>query len=329
MYLLLQYFKQRKQELTALAIFCMIFFAAFALYHLPLEAVAYPAGICAVLLLLFLAWDFKKVKERHRRLKNIKTFADCSGELLGQEEGIIAQEYQNIIQQLTQEHSQAMHHMNLRYDNMMDYYTIWAHQVKTPITSMKLQLQNEDTAFSRAISSDLFRTEQYVDMVLMFLKLDCGSIDYVIKEYDLDTIVRQAVKKFAGEFIVRKLSMTYHPLNEKVITDEKWLSFVIEQVLSNALKYTPDGGVEILLEEPKTLCIRDTGIGVAAEDLPRIFEKGYTGYNGRNDKKASGIGLYLCKRICANLGHRITAESESGKGMLIRLELAQKALEVE
>ncbi|MFR2965264.1 MAG: sensor histidine kinase [Anaerovoracaceae bacterium] len=156
-------------------------------------------------------------------------------------------------------------------------------------------LQKEDTEFSRKMSPELFRIEQYVEMVLTFLRLDSDTTDYVIKEYSLDDIVSQAVRKFSGDFINRKLTLEYKPLKAKVITDEKWLSFVIEQVLSNALKYTVNGKISISMEEPKTLCISDTGIGIAAEDLPRIFEKGYSGYNGRVNKRASGIGLYLCK----------------------------------
>lgn len=145
----------------------------------------------------------------------------------------------------------------------------------------------------------------------------------------MDGIVRQAVKKFAGEFISRKISLVYEPLHTTVITDEKWLSFVIEQILSNALKYTPSGSITIRLEPDKKLCICDTGIGIAPEDLPRIFENGYTGYNGRTDKKASGIGLYLCKRICDKLGHGIAAESKPDEGTNIILNLSQRKLEPE
>ena len=212
---------------------------------------------------------------------------------------------------------------------MIDYYTVWAHQIKTPIASMRLHLQNEDSALSRTLTSDLHRIEQYVEMVLTFLRLNSESTDYVIKEYDLDKIIKGAVKKFSSDFISRKLSLVYEPLNTTVITDEKWLSFVIEQVLSNALKYTPTGSIIITLENKKVLRIRDTGIGIAPEDLPRVFENGYTGYNGRVDKKASGIGLYLCKRICDNLGHAITARSIVGLGTIIDIDLAQRKLEVE
>ena len=123
--------------------------------------------------------------------------------------------------------------------------------------------------------------------------------------------------------------LEYEPTELQIVTDEKWLSFVIEQILSNALKYTKSGSVKIYLERPKILCIEDTGIGIAPEDLPRIFENGYTGYNGRSDKKASGIGLYLCRRVCDNLGVGISAESELDKGTVIRLDLEQYEMKKE
>ena len=171
--------------------------------------------------------------------------------------------------------------------------------------------------------------EQYVEMVLGYLRHESPSSDYVVRNYALDDIVRQAVRKFASQFIRRKLRLEYAPLNVSVITDEKWLLFVIEQVLSNALKYTRSGSVSITLEAPKTLCIRDTGIGIAPEDLPCVFEKGFTGCNGRTDKRATGIGLYLCRRILEKLGHSITIASTPGAGTTVRIGLQQDALEVE
>ena len=194
---------------------------------------------------------------------------------------------------------------------------------------MRLTLQNEDTPLSRRLTAELGRVERYVEMVLAYLRLDADSTDYVLRECDLDPIVRGAVKKFAGEFIDRHLTLECPPTNIRVLTDEKWLSFVLEQLLSNALKYTPEGKISIHMEAPATLCIADTGIGIAPEDLPRVFEQGYTGYNGRGDKRASGLGLYLCRRVCRNLGHTISAESELGRGTTIRLDLSRKRLNVE
>lgn len=324
-----EYWKQRRKILGLLALFCCIFAVTFALYELPLRAVWYPAALCAVVGLAAAVIDFYHIQKVHKDLARVKTMSDTVTERFPQSDGLIERDYQQIIRLLTQEQAAFRTETGKRYDDMVDYYTTWAHQIKTPIASMRLTLQNEDSPLSRKLQADLFRVEQYVEMVLMFLRLDSDSSDYLIRVYDLDMIIRQSVKKFAGEFIGRKLQLVYEPLHIAVITDEKWLSFVIEQVLSNALKYTPSGSIRIFLERPKTLCVQDTGMGIAPEDLPRVFEKGYTGYHGRADQKASGIGLYLCRRTCTNLGHTITAESEPGVGTIIRIDLSQDALEVE
>ena len=194
---------------------------------------------------------------------------------------------------------------------------------------MKLAFQGEDSALSRRLSVDLFRIEQYVDMVLVYLRLDSEYTDYVFKECNMDEVIKNSVKKFASEFIGRKLPLEYEPEDVTVVNDSKWLEFVIGQIISNSLKYTETGGIKIYFKEPKMLVIEDTGIGIAEEDLPRIFEKGYTGYNGRTDGSASGIGLYLCRRICGNLHIGIQAESEVGKGTKIILDLNQYKLKDE
>jgi len=329
MKLFLQYLGQRCRIFIVDAVFCIIFAVSFLLYHLPIEAVIYPTLLCAALGILIMVFDFLRVKREHEALNSIRSMTDVIAGSLPKIDGIKDEDYQQILRLLSEEHNHYRTQTNRKYADMIDYYTVWAHQIKTPIASMRLHLQNEDSALSRTLTSDLHRIEQYVEMVLTFLRLNSESTDYVIKEYDLDKIVKQAVRKFSSDFIGRKLSLVYEPLNTTVITDEKWLSFVIEQVLSNALKYTPAGSITITLENEKTLRIRDTGIGIAPEDLPRIFENGYTGYNGRTDKKASGIGLYLCKRICINLGHTITARSIVDVGTIIDIDLAQTELEVE
>lgn len=329
MKLWMTYLKQRRRGILAGILFCGIFTVSFALYELPVKAVWYPALLCVALGILFVILDVQRAKKKHRLLAEIQEINDLLTEHLPVVDGMEDEDYQAILQKFQGEHREVVSDKQREYAEMVDYYTIWVHQIKTPIASMRLTLQNEDTALSRQLTNDLFRIEQYVEMVLTFLRLNSKSTDYVLKEYDLDGILRQSVRKFAGEFISRKLSLNYESLHTVVLTDEKWFSFVIEQVLSNALKYTPSGSISITMEDGNRLCIRDTGIGIAAEDLPRIFEHGYTGYNGRMDKKASGIGLYLCKRICERLGHRIEAQSEVEKGTCIILDLSRAQLEVE
>lgn len=321
------YWKQCRKGLEIFLLFSLIFLFVFLLYGIPIEAVLYPAILCGLLGLLFLALDMHRAWRTYRQLEILKTLPAPLMEPFPEPDTLEAAEYQELIQTLREGQKQLESGMALRYEEMVEYYTIWAHQIKTPIASMRLTLQNEDSELSRRLSEDLLRIEQYVEMVLCYLRLDSSSTDYVFQEYDLDSIVKQAVRKFAGQFIRRKIRLDYQPLNTRVVTDEKWLLFVVEQVLSNALKYTPAAGtVTIDLEEPKTLCIRDTGMGIAPEDLPRVFEKGYTGYNGRNDKKASGIGLYLCRRICKNLNHVISVDSSLDSGTVVRIRLEQAKL---
>lgn len=329
MKLFFRYLKQSRQKWIVGAAFCFIFTLCFLLYHLPIAAVIYPMLLCIALGLLIMVFDFLRVKREHEILSHIQSITDMIEETLPKWEAVKDEDYQKILCRFCEEHNDYRTQTRQRYADMIDYFTVWAHQIKTPIASMRLHLQNEDSGLSRILTSDLHRIEQYVEMVLTFLRLDSESTDYIIKEYDLDKIIKQAVRKFSSDFIGRKLSLVYEPVNATVITDEKWLSFVIEQILSNALKYTTEGSISITLEFEKILRIRDTGIGIAPEDLPRVFENGYTGYNGRVDKKASGIGLYLCKRICNNLGHTITARSIVDVGTIIDIDLSQRKLEVE
>ncbi len=314
--------------LALFALCCAIFAAAFRIYALPLGAVGYPAFVCAVLWLAYALLRGARAAAKHKHLSALT--AALTADMLPEPQTADDADYHRIVALLQEarcaQETTAAH----RYADMVAYYTLWAHQIKTPIAAMRLTLQNEDSALSRRLTSDLGRVERYVEMVLAYLRLDAASTDYVLREYDLDPIVRGAVKKFSGEFIERRLTLDFQPTNARVLTDEKWLSFVLEQVLSNALKYNmPDGKVSIFLEAPAVLCVSDTGIGIAPEDLPRIFEPGYTGYNGRTDKRASGLGLYLCRRVCRNLGHTISAESELGRGTTVRLDLSRKKLTVE
>lgn len=317
------YIKQKSKILLIILLFCIIFAIVFYLYKLPVEAVIYPSLLCILFGAILMVLDFAKIKRRHKILEKLGNMPSAMIDELPSVSNINDYGYQRIIRSLQKEISQLESDSNNRFNDMVDYYTVWAHQIKTPIASMRLTLQNEDTPLSRKLLSDLFRIEQYVEMIMAFLRLDSTSSDYVFKEHNIDTIIRQAVKKYANEFIDRKISLVYNPIDYTVVTDDKWLSFVIEQILSNALKYTQKGSIKIYMNENMMLCIEDTGIGIAPEDLPRIFEKGYTGYNGRSDKKASGLGLYLCNRICKNLDTGITVLSEIDKGTIVRIDLKQ------
>ena len=317
------YLRAQRRGMLFLGFCCLIFTVSFALYGLPLGAVLYPAALCAAAGGIILLLSLRKSRAVCQELSLMQPHpADLPDELPAAQSPQ-EQAYQVLLLALHTDRQKLKSDMNARYHDMAEYYTVWAHQIKTPIAAIRLALQNEDTPLSRRLTGEVGRVEQYVQMALTYLRLGSDSSDYVIRSCALDDIVRPAVRRFAGEFIQRKIQLNYQMLNYTVITDEKWLGFVVEQVLSNALKYTPQGSVSIYMEPEGVLCIRDTGIGIAPEDLPRVFEKGYTGYNGRSHRKASGLGLYLCREILTRLGHSVSAESQVDHGTTIRIDLRQ------
>ena len=317
------YLRAQRRGMLFWGFCCLIFTVSFALYGLPLGAVLYPAALCAAAGGIILLLSLRKSRAVCQELSLMQHHpADLPDELPAAQSPQ-EQAYQALLLALHADRQKLKSNMNARYHDMTEYYTVWAHQIKTPIAAIRLALQNEDTPLSRRLTGEVGRVEQYVQMALTYLRLGSDSSDYVIRSCALDNIVRPAVRRFAGEFIQRKIQLNYQMLNYTVITDEKWLGFVVEQVLSNALKYTPQGSVSIYMEPEGVLCIRDTGIGIAPEDLPRVFEKGYTGYNGRSHRKASGLGLYLCREILTRLGHSVSAESQVDHGTTIRIDLRQ------
>ncbi len=322
--MIIDYIKSRLGSLLAWTIISVIFIMIFTLYELPVEAAGYGAAVSGFFGLLIMTVDFIRFRKKRKRLRELENEIIFTIENLPIPSNGVEEGYTELIKILFEEKKRLKDETDKNYADMTEYYTLWAHQIKTPIASMDLILQNSGTPEGRELSENLQRIEQYADMVMCYLRLNSDYTDYIIKEYDIDSIIRQAVRKFSQQFIRKKLKLTYEPIGKKAVTDEKWLLFVVEQVISNAVKYTKTGGVEIYAEEPLALCIKDTGIGIAPEDLPRIFDRGYTGCNGRLDKKASGIGLYLCKKICSRIGSSITAESREGQGTIIRITLTEK-----
>lgn len=306
-------------------LFFLVLLVSFALYHLPFAAFLYPFLLCAAAGVIILTLDFLTIRGKHKTLSRAALSEAETVPRFPAEGDIISEDYRKVVENLQKQIRDLQTADAARFTDTVEYYTVWVHQIKTPIASMKLVLQNEDSELSRRLSRDLFRIEQYVEMVLVFLRLGSDNSDYVFKEYKLDDIIKNSVKKFAAEFIDKKLSLGYTPSGETALTDSKWLSFVIEQLISNSLKYTAKGSVKIYTKD-RTVCIEDTGIGIAPQDLPRIFEKGYTGANGRRERSSSGLGLYLCRRICRNLGAEIAVSSTVGVGTTVRITLPDNAV---
>lgn len=319
----------------------------FFLYQLPIEPMVYVTvfwlltGICACLN------GFYRYRKKVEQLELIAAAPDIN---LSQMDSPVGQDerfQQEIMQQLNQMRIDVENASQKSSEDMTDYYTMWAHQIKTPIFALRLLLQ-ESPEENKEKLSELFKIEQYVEMVLGYLRTEDMSSDLKLSRCSLDRIIRDQIHKYAGIFVSKKLTLTYESISQDVLTDEKWLGFVIGQILSNALKYTRTGGIRIYLEkklsldtddvsisignddcnkvENFTLVIEDTGIGIRAEDIPRIFEKGYTGVNGRDDNRATGIGLYLSNKIMRKLGHRLYIISTEGKGTKVSLEFSVEDL---
>ncbi len=330
MKLLWEYIRQHGKSLGLLCLFALILIICFLLYHVPIGVVLYPLALCLLVGFLCLLAYFNRFRKRHLTLEALRKRSTDLLSALPPPTNTLEADYQQIIEDLCRKNSTQIQEADARYDSMMEYYTVWAHQIKTPLAASRLLLENEDSSLSRQLMVQLKRTESYVEMVLAYLRLDSADTDYLIRACSLDELLRGCVRSFSGEFIQRHIHLELQETNAVVVTDEKWLSFVMEQLLSNALKYTGEGGtITVKMEADRTLCIADTGIGIAAEDLPRVFERSYTGSIGRNRKKATGIGLYLCRRVCGNLNIPIRMESEPGKGTRVYLGLGQYDLKPE
>lgn len=327
--MILRYARKHWKYFALLSAFAAVFLTVFWLYGLPVEPVFYAGTICLIIGLIFVIVGFLRFRGRHRLLTFLAERFEASS--LPDPQDAIEADYQAILRALDNRRLTSDNRHTEARRELTDYYTLWAHQIKIPISAMRLLLQSG--AEEAEMEEELFRIEQYVEMVLGYLRSESLSGDLMIRRCDLDGIVRGCVRKYRKQFIRRRITLNYDALNVNVLTDAKWLSFVIEQVLANALKYTPEGGnIAIRMDEIRldALVIEDTGIGIRAEDLPRVFERGYTGLNGREgDRRATGIGLYLCKRILTRLGHTIDIESAPGKGTRVILGLDSLDLEVE
>ena len=238
--------------------------------------------------------------------------------------------YQERISELYHDRNNIYSEMKKRETEERDYYTLWTHQIKTPIAAMRLLLQSKTTGRndSLLLEQELQRIEQYAEMALHYLHLQSLSSDLVLKRYSLYEIIKQEVKKYSVSFIEKRLTLVFDSFDAEIVTDAKWFGFVIEQLLSNSVKYTNQGSITIVYQpgvpddtegtfeqqKRESISILDTGIGILEEDIPRIFERGYTGFNGRMDKHSTGIGLYLCKEVLDKLGKQIVVESEVSKG---------------
>ena len=336
----------REKRITLILYFLTVFFfiAVGSLYHIEnLEKMLY-AGLLSlaswgVVFFLQGLQYVRKSRGREKSLLNLRQSGDLILERDPQqafrtaENGIKSVKSYEELQEalllsLSDRRTKDRQREEERNAECRDYYLMWIHQIKTPILALRLLLDKNGAGGKEnfQMREELFKIEQYAEMALTFQRLEGIAEDLVLQEYVLGDLIRQAVKKYSVLFINKGLGLKFGEMDYKIVTDEKWFVFCVEQLLSNSIKYTREGSISLEAERDETaerirFSIEDTGIGIRAEDLPRIFEKGFTGYNGRLDKKSTGIGLYLCRRIFDHLGIRVKVESEAGVGTRVTLGL--------
>lgn len=313
------YLKDKKNYLILTVIFMVIFWITMFLYNQELEAVVYTWSLCVLVAIPSIVIGYKNFVQKQNALKKYNKTEPFFDEYLPQSNKQIEACYQNIIYNIKSQLDEQRNFMEKWRQDNSDYYTTWVHQIKTPIAAMKLMLQQDDSEENLNLRSELFKIEEYVNMALVYVRLDDDSSDFVIKQYDLDEIIRKTIRKYASQFIFKNISLKYDGTDKRVITDEKWLGMLLDQIISNSIKYTLRGMVEIAVSG-NSIFIKDTGIGIASADIPRIFDKGYTGYNGRNSNKSTGLGLYLAKNIADKIGCKIKVKSQIGDGSLFEIE---------
>ena len=317
------YIKKNLKIYLLLIVFIFIFVLIFYLYNLPFEALFYSGSLCFVAALITSIIDFNNYRKSYIDLKYLESNILNSMEDLPRSLDIRVEYYQKIIERLHNEVEKLKIEDNKKMEDLADYYSMWIHQIKTPIAAINFLLDNEEIDV-KAFRQELFKIERYVEMVLTYIRLGSETSDYVITSINLDEVVRENIKKYATLFINKKIKLNYVSHETYVISDKKWLGFAFEQLLSNAIKYTKSGGeISINISESK-LIIEDNGIGIYEEDLPRIFEQSFTGLNGRYEKKSSGLGLYLCKKTLDKLQHKIEITSEVNKGTKVDITFPEE-----
>lgn len=319
---LIQYLKDKCKVMIVFCglIICNSFM--YFLYDVRKEPILYITFLLILFALPFAFLDLRRTYQKCRQLQNMGQTKNPVVPNLPTADTLLEESYQRVIKetlQAWQNERADQRKINAERD---DYYTLWTHQIKTPIYSMDLMLQTGDTTPSKW-KIELLQISRYVDMALKYLQLENLYSDLCLERVELLPLAQEAIKKHSTILISKKLKIDLHDLNGTVLTDRKWLFFILEQLVSNAAKYTDHGSIAIYQPTPLQICVSDTGIGITAEDLPRLFEKGYTGFNGRIHQKSTGCGLYMCKKVSALLGCTLSISSQVNLGTTVTVNFPQ------
>lgn len=278
--------------------------------------------VCFIMLVVYLIAGFWL---KNRFYKKLKAVIDTSEEnilnVLPEGHSFEQKVYAELLQKLYEQHNTKLEKLYAEKRENLEYITTWVHEIKTPIAASRLVIENSTSKPVKEVQSSLLeeldKIEGQVEQVLYHARADEFAKDYLIGEVLLEDVVKGVVKKHASIFINKKISIEIQNADLEVISDKKWLFYIIDQIIVNALKYTNQGGkisvTGVVKDKERQLIIEDNGIGIRKEDISRVFERGFTGQNGRQDYKATGIGLYLARKLARKLSHDITIESGLGE----------------
>lgn len=292
--------RENKKLLIFFAIITFIYSLIFLAFDLERFVIIYGLIINFFIILLFLLYDSQKEKENNfekiLRSKNL----DRKAQIIADEYRFLDEKYKDLL---------------IDYKDMEEatknFYALWIHEIKTPLAENRLILAEENPDIDLLIKNNK-RMEAYLDILLGFVRFSSKTNDYIFKETMIEPLVKNLIKDKSYDFISKNISLDLGDLSYKTITDAKWLSFIISQLINNSLKYTKNAGKIKIFFEDDSLIIEDNGIGIKKSDLARVFEMGYTGENGRAFGSSTGLGLYLVKSIGKDLNLSISIDSKEG-----------------
>ncbi|OJH00030.1 hypothetical protein RV18_GL000368 [Enterococcus termitis] len=311
---------------------CFLFFFTFYLWELPLEPFIDAVAFTFLFLFIVSVYYFLRYRRIHNELERIKKITNFHSSQFGllpkKTYSLLEKDYSELFLAAVKQKEQLELTNDERNNQLIDYYSLWSHQIKTPLAALDLLVQAQADP-APAMKAELFKIEEYLHMMLQYLRMNHVNNDLVLKTVDLNQLIRLTVKKYAAFFIQKNLTVSIEPVREGIVSDEKWLTFILEQILFNAIKYTPDQGKITIYYEGDSLVVKDSGIGILPEDLPRIFEQGYTGFNGREHQKATGLGLYMSDKIAQKIGLVLSVESEVAVGTKLFIHFPQEHFQTE
>lgn len=233
--------------------------------------------------------------------------------------------FKNSLEQIDKSMLENVNKYKYMTEDYKEYIELWIHEIKIPISASKMVIENNKNAITKSIDEELDKVENYIEQALFYARSNTVEKDYYIRKVFLKEIVNESIKKNKSSLIQEKISIDIHDLEIEVNTDNKWIVFILNQIIQNSIKYRKkeNSVIEIYANQGKEnviLYIKDNGIGIKQGEITRVFEKGFTGTNGRlSNKKSTGIGLYLCKKLCNKLGIGIELNSVQNEGIEVKL----------